>query len=433
MPLGSFRLNTIGKNAAGTESYWFNIMSASSGDDRSLRSVVDSTGNVYVVGQYTANERGLIYKFNSNGTIQWQKEMAANYVLRDIAVDSTDGVYVCGGNESASPVKPWLAKINSADGTLTWQKTHTSDLAFTNQFNGIEIDTSGNINLCGRNNNSSGNYLGTMVRYTTAGVKGVSFSHAVTSANIEFFGICQSGSTITSFRSVGYYSSGSFNYAILCNRSTSSASTGYYFSRLSNTLASSTNNRFTRCVYDPSSQGYYAVGGTYEGAAKVVIIKMPSGTNNTITWARHLSVPTYATGVTIDSIGNIYVTYNNSNIGYIVKFNSSGTIQWTKSITTSSGYIILNGIKWLNNSLYITGETTVNGVIDSTLWKVPDDGTKTGTYGSFTYATDSNPTVTSYSPTLTAITQTLASRTNITSDTAITGASTTMTSTTTAL
>ena len=72
------------------------------------------------------------------------------------------------------------------------------------------------------------------------------------------------------------------------------------------------------------------------------------GQSNTKQWTKQLgtSSPEYGNGVTTDSSGNIYVTGytqggldGNTNSGnsdiFLVKYNSSGTKQWTKQLGTS--------------------------------------------------------------------------------------------------
>jgi hypothetical protein len=78
---------------------------------------------------------------------------------------------------------------------------------------------------------------------------------------------------------------------------------------------------------------------------------------------------------------------------HIFKYNTSGVIQWQRSLARTSGTIALRGITLdTSNNLLVTGETNLNAGDIFTI-KVPTDGSKTGTYsvggGSFVYAASS--------------------------------------------
>ena len=121
-----------------------------------------------------------------------------------------------------------------------------------------------------------------------------------------------------------------------------------------------------------------------------------STTTTTTTWTQQLgsSSEDRGEGVTVDSSGNIYVTGyttggldGNTNSGdddlILVKYNSSGTKQWTKQLGTSSSDIGYGVTVDSSDNIYVTGYTdggldgnTSSGGSDFFLLKYNSSGTK---------------------------------------------------------
>ena len=68
--------------------------------DRGNKVVVDSSDNVYVCGEsYTSGTGALIVKYDSSGTIQWQRKLGGSSHSANgfgIAIDSSDNLYITG-------------------------------------------------------------------------------------------------------------------------------------------------------------------------------------------------------------------------------------------------------------------------------------------------------------------------------------------------
>ena len=87
-------------------------------------------------------------------------------------------------------------------------------------------------------------------------------------------------------------------------------------------------------------------------------------------WTKQLGTSSRdsAQGVATDSLGNIYVTgYTNGGVGIpsdiiVVKYNSSGTKQWTQQLGTSSNDIAHGVATDSSGNVYLTGSN--NGELD---------------------------------------------------------------------
>jgi hypothetical protein len=77
----------------------------------------------------------------------------------------------------------------------------------------------------------------------------------------------------------------------------------------------------------------------------------------------------------------------------MAKYNSAGTIQWIRSITNNVGSTVGQGLD-IDANQVLTFAAYINGGERAMYLKVPNDGTKTGTYntgnGSVTYSTTSD-------------------------------------------
>lgn len=130
-------------NSSGTIQW--QIKSTTSAEGRNI--TVDSSGNIYVLGNQNNPGVATVIKMDTNGSILWQRSITPsqnNAVLDGIAVDSLFNVYVSGEipGLSGSGRDMLLAKFNSS-GTVQWQRALSgfdSDYSFS-----VAVDGSGNI------------------------------------------------------------------------------------------------------------------------------------------------------------------------------------------------------------------------------------------------------------------------------------------------
>ena len=143
------------------------------GNDYGFGIAVDGSSNVYINGITSSGSGGtdfLIAKYNSSGTIQWQRSLGGtNYEYgRRVAVDSSGNIYVCGKWKDGSDDNAMIAKYNSS-GTIQWQRS-LQESAGQEQFEGIAVDNSGRAYVIGYTSSyTAGSNDILIARYTTSG------------------------------------------------------------------------------------------------------------------------------------------------------------------------------------------------------------------------------------------------------------------------
>jgi len=286
-----------------------------SGSDLANGVATDSSGNVYVTGKTKGGLDGcksagvedlFVVKYNSSGTKQWTNQLGSSSrdSANDVATDSSGNIYVTGttyweldGNTSAGKADLFVVKYNSS-GTWQWTKQNGTDRY--DEARGVATDSSGNVYVTG---------------YTEGGLDG-----NTSAGNADLF-------------VVKYNSSGSKQWTNQLGTSSTDTANG---------------------VATDSSGNVYVAGGTYggldgntgSGVNDLFVVKYNS--SGTKQWTKQLGTSSNdrAHGVATDSSGNVYVTGytaggldGNTIAGFfdlfVVKYNSSGTKQWTNQLGSS--------------------------------------------------------------------------------------------------
>jgi uncharacterized delta-60 repeat protein len=320
-------------NSSGTKEW--TKQEGSSGDDYAYGVAVDSSGNIYVTG-YTEkklhgnNNSGkfdmFLVKYNSSGTRQWTKQFGtsgwdAGY---GVAVDSSNNIYVTGytdgglgGNNNSGKFDMFLVKYNSS-GTRQWTKqfgTSGWDVGY-----GVAVDSSNNIYVTG---------------YTEGGLDG-----NTNSGGRDIF-------------LVKYNSSGTKQWT-----------QQFGSSKKDYGLASNVDSKGNIYVTGYTEGGLD--GNTNSGESDIFLVKYNS--SGTKQWTQQLGTPTFdeGNGVAVDSSDNIYVsgwtrgkldTYAGRDDAIVLKYNSSGTKQWTRQFGSNSSDIGAGVTVDSSGNIYVTGYT----------------------------------------------------------------------------
>jgi hypothetical protein len=394
---------------------------------------VDSSGNVYVCGQ-GLNAAGFnvqsISKWNSSGVLQWQRTLTDPYSspadsAYNIAVDSSGNVYVCGQGLTAANVNVQSISKWDSSGTIQWQRTLNSAGAYKTQTDasyGIYVDSSANVYVCGQGADGSGNGILSISKWDSSGT--LQFQKKLVGSSVSL-----QGKGITLDSSGNIYVCGQTQGRVFISKWDSSGTLQWQTSVIN---AGSVAGAYGNATILDSSGNVYVAGGGQNSAGFNVQFIAKWNSSGVLQWQRTLT-PTNsspsagANGIYVDSANYVYVCGNGTNasaanVQSISKWDSSGTIQWQRTLAASTpSDSAVNIFVDSSGSMYVVGRLQSNaGIGVISIAKLPTDGSRTGTYSNsdfgFTYASSSwtaaTSTWTSTTPTYTASTSTWTSATS---------------------
>ena len=315
-----------------------------SGNDYGNSVTVAPDGSVYVCGSTASvgagNQDLLLAKFNSSGTVQWQKTLGGSGNDRGYSVTvAPDGsVYVCGYADStgAGSQDLLLAKFSSS-GTVQWQKIlggRSGDYG-----NSAAVAPDGSVYVCG---------------YT--------------------------------------FSVGAGNQDLLLAKFNSSGTVQWQ-----KTLGGSGNDYGNSVTVAPDGSVYVCGSTASVGAGNQDLLLAKFNSSGTVQWQKILGGSNVEFGYTVAVApdGSVYVCGYTSSVGagnydlLLAKFNSSGTVQWQKTLG-GSGNDYGNSVTVApDGSVYVCGSTASVGAgnTDLLLAKITDSliGEYMATLGVFTF------------------------------------------------
>lgn len=156
---------------------WQRSLTVTGNNHMKTKSVAtDPSNNVYAVvvqEQFSPQVfSSYIVKWNSSGTIQWQRRITTNNMqLQDIVADSSGNVYVAGYFVSSGNQLGFVAKYDTS-GTIQWQRSYVDTNTSGNQnttFVSIALDSSANVYVTGSLKNTSAGTTMPIVKYNTSG------------------------------------------------------------------------------------------------------------------------------------------------------------------------------------------------------------------------------------------------------------------------
>ena len=381
------------------DNYWIRILDTTSFLSTDANSVaVDSLGNIYMTGsdRNGSDSEILVVKFDPSGNILWQKTLddnsatARNEYGYDIAIDSSDNVYIAGTSYNVDI--PTVVKYDSS-GTLQWKKW-VYNINYDGAFKGIAIDSSDNLCL-----------VGDYFRSPTRDIIIVKLNSSDGSViwQRRLYGGSDAAQDIAIDSSDNIYISGYFGSTPLIAKYNSSGTIQWQ------RIISATDiyTPQTSGIVVDSSDNIYLVA-TLDVEKSIIIFKYDS--SGAILWKRQILIPetnfqtVYRTA--IDTSDNVYICGIVGSNGLIVKYNSSGVLQWQRLLDNTTSSTEIYGIAWANNNIYIAGETSADPMVA----KLPSDGSLIGNHDYFSYQETS---YSEFESSITDSTSTLTSTTDV--------------------
>lgn len=341
----------------------------------------------------------VVAKLNDNATRKVEYRLTTNTGHPEsLVVDSSGNIYLGVAGVSADQAQ--VIKISNSN-NITWQKYLANSAGFKAYPNGIDVDSSGNVYVCGgmaqQSDNPIQNNYGFVQKLNSSGTsqwqKGFNSTGA---SGVIYKGAtcldCCLDSTGTYLYVVGGYDDNTWTQGFIAKIITSTGNIEWqrYHSRTSNIAVMSVN---------VDSSGDIVIGGADISSQPFVAKYSSAGAlqwGSQVDTSGDLGLTGYPTCITTDSLDNIYVIMNQGNpnnggTSVIIKYNSAGVIQWgrtwsnnTRTEASIHGVVIDDDDE---NYFYISGYTQAYyGSIDGFIGRLPSDGTGTGTYGVFNYA-----------------------------------------------
>jgi len=424
-------LGILNSQAIAGITYWL----ATLGDtevERGYSLALDSSDNILVNGSTSSipgvSSNFFFSKHDSIGTTTWQRSLGGSSADdgKGNALTSTNDSYFFGTTYSsgAGEADFLLAKYNSS-GVIQWQRVLGG--SGTEDGYGIGVDSSDNAYVTGfTSSTGAGDFDALVAKYNSSGV--IQWQRVIggTGREIGYGAAVDSSDNV--YVSAHSSSSGAGGPDLLLVKYNSSGTVQWQ-----RTLGG-TGGDVAQGVSVDSSDNVYVGGYAFVPAVGNHFLIAKYNSSGTLQWQRTIGLATSGNNhcISFDSLDNVYLIGETSSQGaggadfLIVKYNSSGVIQWQRTLG-STGSEEGRGISVNSqDDLVLVGFTSAagEGSRDVLIATLPSDGSLTGTYVldgvNMVYAastlTSSTSSFTAATSSLTAATSSLTSSTSTLTD-----------------
>lgn len=375
----------FGFGGAAAIPYWIAAYYSASSNPNIGPVFLNNSNQIISLGQATGSSNGPLVLSSTGALVNQLSQTTLSdfpYYSAKVSFDSTNDFFYMAGPGLSNQIA--LAKVSASSYAFSWLRyfTTTGSPAYSLGLS-CAVDASQNVYVVGQLNQTAAccNSYGyaTIGKYNSSGTYQWSKlrSQSLSSADYFFDVVVSSGGSPVV---VGKYLEGA-GYQAGVIMSFNSAGTELWGRRLSNGTDNITFNAMTK----DSSDNYYVCGYNNTLNQSFIVKYNSSGT---IQWQRTINSCT-AQSITIDSVGDIYIyAAGNSTTFYILKYNSSGVIQWQRQFVYQSTLLRasqIGDIKILNSEssivlAVIAYQSSLGTGYNRLIYKYPANGSKTGTY-----------------------------------------------------
>lgn len=330
----------------------------------------DSSGNIYVAGYSGAEgDKSYIVKFDSSGTLLFKHKLTDMYSVNDLKIDSSGNILFCGYSAAFEGV---VIKLQS-NLNISWQRKIGTAVVRT-----LNLDSSNNLYIAGTWSGNGGYGL----KLDTSGTSqlGVQLNAGTTSA-IEGMTTDSSGNIFVT----GHYWANTDRHDLYLSKLNSSGTVQW--SRILR-LPNQAKEDYGRNLKCDSSGNVYIIGtiGGVSNNYDTGLIKYDTSGN--LQWQRRITSgrdmqESYE--IEIDSSSNVYIAFKNdptsgANDAFLLKYNSSGTLQWQRAFSNNTEDYSARIALDQNNNPVIAFAVDNSGTRQVFVLGYPADGSKTGNY-----------------------------------------------------
>jgi Beta-propeller repeat len=332
------------------------------GYDAGVAIVSDGSGNVYVTGESDSVESGADYltiKYNSSGGEEWVALYDGGFgdAATAIAIDSSGNVYVTGQSWSAKTSEYDYATVKySADGQQRWVARYDGPANDYDYPTGIAVDNSGNVYVTGISTGLQGDWDCTTVKYNSNGQQEWVVRYDGP-AHLDDWGTAIALDKLDNV----YVTGGSIVSGIFSEYLTIKYNSSGQQQWVARYHGTEDGNGASGLAID-SSGNIYVTGASFNASNNFDCVTIKYDSTGQETWVARYDGPTHLSdfgyAIAIDNSDNISVTgagevsFNEFNY-LTIRYNSAGQEQWVAQ-SDAGGYAEAVATDNLGNT-YITG------------------------------------------------------------------------------
>jgi len=294
--------------------------------------ITDASGNCYVTGSATTNS--YIAKYDSSGTVVFNTVVPnlTGYTYTtsyDMALDAAGNIYATGSSDSGSTKNYFTFKYNPT-GVLQWSKVFRGLLNYQSSGKSIKVGASGNIYVTGEYKSATTDYL--TIKYNPVTGDTIWTKKFDGTFNGNDYGrlLSLDASENVFVTGVTYYSGNDDMATVKYN----SSGVLQWTKRYSGPGGYPDNPK--DMIIDLSGNIFLTFASDFSYFGKYGIIKYNQAGDSLWTRTYDFAVGNYETpyAMALDNSGNVIVTgssgYENDADFGIIKYNSSGVLQWAR-------------------------------------------------------------------------------------------------------